>query len=87
MRVGVMMNSLASLIISKTEARMVPFAFEDEMLQAVAKREVDAAAVSPASIRADPALVDAVNAALAALVADGTISGIYAKYGVEHRRP
>jgi ABC-type amino acid transport substrate-binding protein len=119
-RVGVMMNSLASLIVSKTEARMVPFAFEDEMLEAVAKGEVDAAAVSPASIgyynlnnpgrkvalvhaedsepelkwvvavgmrRADAPLVDAVNAAVAALVADGTIAGIYGRYGVDYRRP
>ena len=119
-RVGVMMNSLASLIVSKTEARMVPFAFEDEMLEAVGKGEVDAAAVSPASIgyynltnpgrkvalvhaedsepelkwvvavglrRADAPLVDAVNAAIASLVADGTIAGIYGRYGVDYRRP
>ena len=119
-RVGVMMNSLASLIVSKTEARMVPFGFEDDMLEAVAKGEVDAAAVSPASIgyfnltnparkvalvhaedsepelkwvvaiglrRADAPLVEAVNAAVAGLVADGTIAGIYANYGVTYRRP
>lgn len=119
-RVGVMMNSLASLIISRTEARMVPFGFEDDMLEAVAKGEVDAAAVSPASIgyfnlanparkvalvhaedgepdlkwvvavglrRADAPLVEAVNAAVAALVADGTIESIYARYGVDYRRP
>ena len=119
-RVGVMMNSLASLIVSKTAARMVPFGFEDDMLEALAKGEVDAAAVSPASIgyfnltnperkvavvhaedsepelkwvvavglrRADVALVEAVNAAVAALIADGTIAGIYAKYGVDYRRP
>ena len=119
-RVGVMMNSLASLIVSKTEARMVPFGFEDDMLEAVAKGEVDAAAVSPASIgyfnltnparkvalvhaedsepelkwvvaiglrRADTPLVEAVNAAVAGLVADGTIAGIYANYGVTYRRP
>jgi polar amino acid transport system substrate-binding protein len=119
-RVGVMMNSLASLIVSKTEARMVPFGFEDDMLEAVAKGEVDAAAVSPAAIgyynltnptrkvalvhaedsepelkwvvavglrRADAPLIHAVNAAVAALVADGTIAGIYARYGVDYRRP
>ena len=119
-RVGVMTNSLASLIVSKTGARMVPFAFEDEMMEAVAKGEVDAAAVSPASIgyynttnpgrkvtlvhaedsepelkwvvavglrRADAPLVDAVNAAVAALVADGTIANIYGRYGVDYRRP
>jgi ABC-type amino acid transport substrate-binding protein len=119
-RVGVMMNSLASLIVSKTGARMVPFGFEEDMLEAVAKGEVDAAAVSPASIgyynltnptrkvalvhaedsepelkwvvavglrRADAPLVDAVNAAVAALVADGTIASIYGRYGVDYRRP
>jgi len=119
-RVGVIMNSLASLIVSKTPARMVPFGFEDDMLEALGKGEVDAGAISPASIgyynlmhperkvalvhaedsepdlqwvvavglrRADPPLVDAVNAAVSALVADGTIAGIYAKYGVDYRRP
>ncbi len=119
-RVGVMMNSLASLIISKTGARMVPFGFEDDMVAAVGQGEVDAAALSPASIgyynftnaarkvalvhaedsepelkwavtvglrRADAPLVAVVNAALAALIDDGTIAGIYAKYGVDYRRP
>ena len=119
-RVGVMMNSLASLIVSKTPARMVPFGFEDDMCEAVAKGDVDAAAISPASIgyynhsnahrklalvhaedsepelkwvvavglrRADTPLVEAVNAAVSALIADGTIAGIYAKYGVDYRRP
>jgi ABC-type amino acid transport substrate-binding protein len=37
--------------------------------------------------RADPPLVEAVNAAVAGLVADGTIAGIYANYGVTYRRP
>src|SRR5262245_52742178 len=49
-RVGVMMNSLASLVVSKTAARMVPFGFEDDMVAAVGNGEVDAVAVSPASI-------------------------------------
>jgi ABC-type amino acid transport substrate-binding protein len=120
MRVGVIMNSLASLIVSKTPARLVPFGFEDDMLEAVGKGEVNAAAVSPASIgyynlsnpsrqvtlvhaedselelkwtvavglrRADAPLVAAVDAAVAALIADGTIARIYAKYGVDYRRP
>jgi len=120
MRVGVMMNSLASLVISRTGAAMVPFGFEDEMMEAVARGEVNAGAVSPASAgyynlrhpsqpltvvraqddepelrwnvavglrRADDALLDAVNAALKALLDDGTIRSIYARYGVEHRRP
>lgn len=37
--------------------------------------------------KSDAALVDAVNAILEKLIADGTISAIYAKYGVEHRLP
>jgi len=37
--------------------------------------------------RADDALVDAVNAALKALLDDGTIRSIYARYGIEHQRP
>jgi len=120
MRVGVMMNSLASLVISRTGAAMVPFGFEDDMLEAVASGDVQAGAVSPASAgyynlrhpnkpltvvraqdsepelrwnvavglrRADDALVDAVNAALKALLDDGTIRSIYARYGIEHQRP
>jgi len=119
-RVGVMMNSLASMIVSKTAVRMVPFGFEDDMTAAVSKGDVDAAAISPASIgyynlknpdrkitlvhaedtepelkwvvavglrRADAPLVEAVNSAVSALIADGTIARIYAKYGVEYRRP
>jgi polar amino acid transport system substrate-binding protein len=119
-RVGVLHNSLASLIVSRTPATMVPFGFEDDMLEAVAKGEVDAAAVSPASAgyfnlvnptrrvtlvhaedsqpelqwtvgvgmrRADDALVENVNRALSALLADGTLAAIYARYGVTHRNP
>lgn len=120
MRVGVMMNSLASLIVSRTDASMVPFGFEDDMMEAVAQGDVHAAAVSLASAgyynrrhpgrpltvvragdrepelrwdlavglrRADDALVDAVNSALKALLDDGAIGTIYARYGIEHRRP
>lgn len=120
MRVGVMMNSLASLIVSRTDATMVPFGFEDEMLEAAARGEVSAAAVSVSSAgyynlrhpqqrltvvraqdnepelrwnlavglrRADDALLEAVNGALRSLLDDGTIAAIYARYGIEHRRP
>jgi len=37
--------------------------------------------------RADDALVEKVNAAVTALVGDGTIAAIYRRYGVEHRKP
>ena len=120
MRVGVLMNSLASLVISRTPAALVPFAFEDDMLEALARGEVAAAAASAASIgyfnlrhpearlklvhaeehepelrwpvavgmrRADDALAQKVNAALADLVGDGTIAAIYTRYGVDHRKP
>lgn len=49
-RVGVIMNSLASLVISKTAATMIPFGFEDDMLEALARGEIGAAAASAASI-------------------------------------
>jgi polar amino acid transport system substrate-binding protein len=48
-RVGVLHNSLASFVVSRTPAQMVPFMFEDDMLEAAAKGEVDACAVSVAS--------------------------------------
>jgi polar amino acid transport system substrate-binding protein len=119
-RVGVLHNSLASLIVSRTPATMVPFGFEDDMLEAVAKGEVDAGTASPAAAgyfnlrnvarrvtivhaedsqpelqwtvgvgmrRADDALVESVNRALSALLADGTVAAIYARYGVAHRSP
>ena len=37
--------------------------------------------------KSDAALVDAVNEILEKLMADGTLTRIYAKYGVEHRLP
>ena len=37
--------------------------------------------------KSDQALVDAVNEVLDKLLADGTLTRIYAKYGVEHRPP
>lgn len=119
-RVGVMVNSVASVLLGKRELTTVPYAFEDEMVEDLASGKLDAAASSPAPIgyyrqthpdanvrlvyayddepelawnvaiglrRADDALVEAVNRALAALLADGTIARIYAGYGIEHRAP
>jgi ABC-type amino acid transport substrate-binding protein len=90
------------------------------MVEAVARGEVDAAAVSPATVgyfnlrhpdapvrfvhaydtepelrwniavglrRADPPFHEAINAALDRLMADGTVTTIYAHYGIEHRAP
>jgi ABC-type amino acid transport substrate-binding protein len=36
--------------------------------------------------RADDALVQRLNQALSALLANGTITAIYRRYGIEHRR-
>jgi ABC-type amino acid transport substrate-binding protein len=119
MKVGILMNSLASLVVSRTGATMVPFGFEDDLVRGIARGDVTAGAVSPATVgyynlkhpeqplslvlaedepelrwnvavglrRADDPMVAAVNEALTALLADGTIAGIYARYGIEHRRP
>jgi ABC-type amino acid transport substrate-binding protein len=119
-RVGVLMNSVASLVVSRTPARIFPFGFEDDLLSAVSRGEVDAGAVSPASIgyynfthpgsalsfshaedsepelrwqvavgvrRADAAMVQAVDGAVRALLAEGALTAIYARYGVAHRAP
>ena len=119
-RVGVMVNSLASRSLNQRGLHTVPYAFEADMVTDLAKGELDACAVSPASIawyirqhpesglrythaydsepelhwnlavglrRSDDALVEAVNAALSQLASDGTLAQIYARYGVELRRP
>ena len=119
-RVGVMVNSVASVIVGRRGIRTVPYSFESDMVEDLARGEIDAAAVSPATIayyihvhpdarlayvnaydsepelrwnlavglrRSDDALVDAVNAALDPLVADGTVERIYARYGVPYRKP
>jgi ABC-type amino acid transport substrate-binding protein len=49
-RVGVMVNSLASKLLNQRGLRTVPYAFETDMVIDLAKGELDACAVSPASI-------------------------------------
>src|SRR5882672_1625782 len=49
-RVGVMVNSLASKILDERGVRTVPFSFEKDMLDDVAKGEIDACVVSPATV-------------------------------------
>ncbi len=49
-RVGVMVNSLASKLLNQRGATTVPYAFESEMVADLAKGELDACAVSPATI-------------------------------------
>ena len=49
-RVGVMISSLASKLLNQRGANTVPYAFESDMVADLAKGELDACAVSPASI-------------------------------------
>ena len=119
-RIGVMVNSLASKLLGQRGVRTVPYVFEQEMVQDLAKGELDGCAVSPATIayyihahpasglryahaydtepelrwnlavgmrRSDDALADAINRALDRLIEDGTLTRIYASYGVEYRQP
>jgi polar amino acid transport system substrate-binding protein len=119
-KVGVMVNSVAQVVLGKRGISESPYAFEQEMLDDLAKGELYGAAAAPATIayymrqhpeagirlvhaydgepqlawqvsvgmrKADQALVDAVNQILGKLLADGKITEIYARYGVEHRMP
>jgi polar amino acid transport system substrate-binding protein len=114
-RVGVQVGSLASMRFSQAGIGISPFAFEDDILEALQKAEIDAAAVTPGAIgwfnhqrpeahlRAvavfegdpemnwnvsvgmispDDKLRERVDAALEALLADGTIARLYARYGM-----
>ncbi len=49
-RVGVMVNSLASKLLAQRGLRTVPYVFENDMVIDLAKGEIDACAVSPATI-------------------------------------
>jgi polar amino acid transport system substrate-binding protein len=97
-----------------------PFVFEDEIVEALSHREIEAAAVTPVTVgwfnqqhadtplrlipafendpdfnwniaaglfRPDDRLRQQVDAAIEALLADGTIARIYARYGIELRPP
>lgn len=119
-RVGVQTGSLASMRLAKDGIRISPFGFEDEILEALQKGEIDAAAVTPgaigwfnrqhpeAGLRAiaafdgdpdlnwnvavgmispDDKLRQRIDAAVEALLADGTIERAYARYGLTFRPP
>jgi polar amino acid transport system substrate-binding protein len=108
------------MTLNKRGIETSPFVFEDEILDALATREIEAAAVTPAAIgwfnlkhpgtrlrridafENDPnlnwnvgvgmvspneRLRQRVDAVLEALLADGTIARIYARYGIELRAP
>ncbi len=49
-RVGAMVGSLASVALGQKGLPTIPFTFEDEMIEAVGKGELDAALATPASI-------------------------------------
>lgn len=119
-RVGVPVGSLVSMTLAKGGAVTSPFVFEDDIVAALANREIEAAAVTPATVgwfnlqhadkplrlipafdndqdmnwniaaglfRPDDRLRERVDAAIEALLADGTIARIYARYGIELRSP
>ena len=119
-KVGVMINSIASVVVGKAGKSTSPYAFQADMLEDLEKGEVYAIAVSAAAMsyyikqrpdsglklafafdgepdlhwqvsvglrKSDQALVDAINAVLDKLIADGTLAAIYARYGVELRVP
>ena len=49
-RVGAIVGSLASVRLGQKGLPTIPFTFEDEMVEALGKGEIDVAAVSPATI-------------------------------------
>lgn len=49
-RVGVMINSVASKLLNQRGLTTVPYAFESDMVEDLAKGELDACAVSPATV-------------------------------------
>lgn len=119
-KVGVLTASIAAMTLDQRGIETLPGLFEDEMLDLLEKREVDAAAVTASSVgyynlrhpqhpvrmiqvfegeadlswnvavglrRPDTALTQAVDEAMAKLVADGTAKRIYARYGVTLQPP
>lgn len=119
-RVGVQVGSIASVMLGKQGVKTSPFAFEEDIMDALAKGEIDAGAVTPAAIgwfnkthpdararripafedepdlhwnvavgmvRPDEKLQQDIDAALQALLADGTLAAIYARYNIELQTP
>jgi polar amino acid transport system substrate-binding protein len=119
-KVGVMVGSVASVVLGKAGKSISPYSFQNDIVEDLARGELYAAAVSSASMsyylrqhpdsgmtlayafdgepdlhwavsvglrKSDQALVEAVNEVLDKLIADGTLTAIYQRYGVEHRVP
>ncbi len=114
-KVAVQVGSIVAMILGQRHVGLTTYAFEDEMLQAVADGEADAAAVTPVSAgyfnlahpdhrltiippdeadqrlvwniaigmrKPDNAMREAMDKAIDQLSANGTIAGIYGRYGV-----
>jgi polar amino acid transport system substrate-binding protein len=108
------------MTLAKGGTTTSPFVFEDDIVTALANREIEAAAVTRMTVgwfnlqhagkplriipvfdndqdlnwniaagllRPDDKLQARVDAAIEALLADGTIARIYARYGIELRSP
>lgn len=113
--VGVLVSSLAAMMLNQRGIETAPDIFEDDLLDMMEKHEVDVAAVTAASVgyynlrhpkaklrvidvfesdpdlswnvavgmrKPDPALRQAIDEAMAQLMADGTVKRVYARYGV-----
>ncbi len=119
-KIGVMISSVASVVLGKAGKTTSPYAFQSDMIEDLEKGALYGVAISAPSMsyyihthpgaglrmayafdsvpelnwrvslglrNADQALLDAVNAIVDRLLADGTITEIYRRYGVEHRQP
>lgn len=119
-KVGVIVNSVASVVLGKARKTVSPYAFQTDMIEDLEKGELYAIAVSSASMsyyilqhpesglglayafdsapelswetsvglrKSDQALLDEVNVIVDRLLADGTLTRIFERYGVEHRAP
>lgn len=119
-KIGVMVNSVASVVLGKAGVTTSPYAFQEDMMDDLARGDLYGAAVSSTWVdyyvhshadadlkvayvfegnkdltwdvaiglrKSDPALQKAVSDALDRMIADGTLTAIYRKYGVKHRVP
>ncbi len=119
-KVGVQVGSIAAMRFNTSGIGTSPFTFEDDMLEALANKEIDAAAVTPGAIgwynlkhpdaplkqikpfegdadlnwnvavgmlSPDDKLRERIDAAIGTLLADGTLSRLYARYGMTFRPP
>lgn len=119
-KIGVMVNSVASVVLGKARVTTSPYAFQDDMMADLEKGDLYGGAVSATWVdyyihshpdanlkvayvfegdkdltwevaiglrKSDAALQKAVSEILDRIIADGTLTRIYEKYGVKHRVP